>query len=116
MWAVRTNGMSLVRLCLCPPRIDRRDVDGLSWFDEVISSALKATPKELSIDVSYYVTNDKTAAAIDDGASVQSGKSKLEGHGSSRNCGRPQLHAIVKEFCAEEGTVAIASAFPVRFS
>ena len=108
--------MSLVRLRPCPPRPDLRDVGGLSWFDEVISSALKAKPEELSIDISYYVTNDKTAATIDDGASIQSGKSKLEGQGTSRNCGRPQLHAIVKEFCAEEGTVAIASAFPVHFS
>ena len=107
--------MSLVRLRPCPPRPDLRDVGGLSWFDEVISSALKAKPEELSIDISYYVTNDKTAAAIDDDASVKSGKNKPEGHGTSLNCGRPQLHAIVKEFCADEGTVAIAGAFPGRF-
>ncbi|KAM5541792.1 hypothetical protein V8D89_004521 [Ganoderma adspersum] len=97
VWAVRTNG-------------------ALSWFDEIISSAIKAKPEQLSVDVSYYVTNDATTAAVDDGASVQSGKSKLGCHGTSRNWGRPQLHAIVKDFCAEEGTVSIATCGPDSFN
>ena len=83
-------------------------IDGLSWFDDVISDAMKATPEQLSIDVSFYVTD--TTAAVDDGASVQSEQSKLGGDRVSRSTGRPQLHAVVKDFCAEEGTVAIASA------
>ncbi|KAI1783527.1 ferric reductase NAD binding domain-containing protein [Ganoderma leucocontextum] len=97
VWAVRTNGMS---------------PDGLSWFDEVISSAVQAAPEQLSIDVSYYVSD--TAAA--DGASVQSGKGQLGGRGVSRGSGRPQLHAIVKDFCAEQGTVAVATCGPDSFN
>nr|VWP00772.1 AAA domain-containing protein [Ganoderma boninense] len=98
VWAVRTN-------------------DGLSWFDEAISSAIKARPEELSIDVSYYVTNASTAVADEDGsASVQSGKSKLEHPGVSRNSGRPKLQSIVKDFCAGEGTVVIAACGPDSFN
>ncbi|KAI1791776.1 hypothetical protein LXA43DRAFT_1094126 [Ganoderma leucocontextum] len=97
VWAVRTNGTG---------------VDGLSWFDEVISSAVKAAPEQLSIDVSYYVSD----AAAADGASVQSGKGKLGGRGVSRGSGRPHLHTIVKDFCAEQGTVAVATCGPDSFN
>ncbi|PIL24730.1 hypothetical protein GSI_12616 [Ganoderma sinense ZZ0214-1] len=95
VWAVRTN-------------------DGLSWFDNVISSAIKAAPEQLSIDVSYYVTD--TTATLDDGASIESEKSKPGGGGVSRNTGRPHLHAVVKEFCGEQGTVAIATCGPNSFN
>ncbi|PIL27829.1 transporter [Ganoderma sinense ZZ0214-1] len=96
VWAVRTNG-------------------ALSWFDDVISRAIKARPEQLSIDVSYYVTSDPTAT-VDDGASVQSGKSKPEGAGVSRSSGRPHLPTIVKDFCTDHGTVAIATCGPDSFN
>ena len=91
------------------PRPNRCGLDGLSWFDNVISNTMKTAPDQLSIEVSYYVTD--TTTTIDDDASVQSEKSKLKGSGVSRNTGRPRLHAVVKEVCAENGTVAIASGF-----
>ena len=94
-----------------PPRPNRYGLDGISWFDDAISTAMKTAPEQLSIDVSYYVTD----TTIDDDASVQSEKSKLRCGGVSRNTGRPRLHAVVKEFCAEKGTVAIASAFSCHF-
>ena len=95
------------------PGPDRLRIDGLSWFNDFISIAVKAAPEQLSVDVLYYVTD--TTAAVDDGASIQSEKSKLGCRGVSKSSGRrPQLRTIVKDFCTEEGTVAIASAFSAR--
>ena len=106
VWAVRTNGTLLRQPYICLPVLIY-GLDGISWFHDAISTAMKTAPEQLSIDVSYYVTD--TTTTIDDDASVQSEKSRLRGGGVSRNTGRPRLHAVVKEFCAEKGTVAIAS-------
>ena len=58
-----------------------------------------------------YVTNDARTKATDaDDESDTSGNEKTPAGGLARHAGRPDLSAIVKEFCDEPGTVAMAGA------
>ena len=66
-------------------------------------------PEAFTISVSYYVTDE--AASVDDAASTAT-KSEAQAAADdlvSKLAGRPDLSAVVGEFCAEPGSVAIAS-------
>ncbi|KAI0730760.1 ferric reductase NAD binding domain-containing protein [Earliella scabrosa] len=95
VWAVRTN-------------------DALSWFEDALATAIKAAPEGLSVSVSYYVTD--TPVVIDDGASASSDKDADEAGAVTKHSGRPNLPNIVKAFCNDEGTVAIAACGPESFN
>ncbi|KAI0356232.1 hypothetical protein OH77DRAFT_1401654 [Trametes cingulata] len=90
-----------------------RTTDGLTWFDDVLTGAVKAAPEGLSVTVSYYVT-DVTLSPDD--ASSKSEKSALSEGALTKYNGRPVLPEIVKEFCDEEGTVAVATCGPDSFN
>ena len=84
-------------------------VGALSWFDDVMAKAVQGAPEWLSVSLSYYVTDE--AAAVDDNASM-SAKSEANAVADglvSHHAGRPNIANIVKEFCAQSGTVAITS-------
>lgn len=59
--------------------------------------------------MAYYVTD--VAAPIDDGASSETKSETNTGTDDmiAKHSGRPDLADIVREFCADPGTVAIAS-------
>ena len=68
---------------------------------------MKAAPERLEVNVSYYVTN--VTAALEDDTSVKSGKSEESVRDISKHSGRPVLGDIVRDYCEEAGTVAVAS-------
>ena len=78
----------------------------MAWFEDALATAIKAAPEGLSVSISYYVTD--TPVVIDDGASASSDKDADEAGAVNKHTGRPNLPNIVKEFCNDEGTVAIA--------
>ena len=84
-----------------------RNVDALSWFDDVISSAVKAAPERLAISISYYVTD--VTEAVEDDVSVKSDKTEECAHGISKHSGRPLLGDIIRDYCEDAGIVAVAS-------
>lgn len=64
-----------------------------------------------TVSVSHYVTDE--TASVDDAASTST-KSEAKAAADdlvSKLTGRPNLPAVVEEFCAEPGSVAIASTF-----
>ena len=83
-----------------------RSEAALAWFADALATAVKNAPEGLSVSVSCYVTDGKSTAAADeaDDASVHK-QGTVE-----RHTGRPDLPDVVKTFCSESGTVAIASA------
>ena len=84
-----------------------RILDALSWFDDVISSAVKTAPERLAISVSYYVTD--VTDAVEDDVSVKSDRTEECARGISKHSGRPLLGDIVRDYCEDAGTVAVAS-------
>ena len=91
VWAVRTN-------------------EALSWFEDVLADAVSAAPAGFSVSIAYYVTDGKVTDTDDTSETSDALKADKESS-IVRQAGRPDLQAIVKEFCAETGTVAIASTF-----
>ncbi|KAI0675049.1 ferric reductase NAD binding domain-containing protein [Trametes maxima] len=94
VWAVRTS-------------------DALTWFEDVLSSAIKAAPQGLSVSISYYVTDLET---VEDDTSSKSEKSALSEGAVTRFNGRPALKDIVSSICDEEGAVGIATCGPDSFT
>ncbi|RDX54024.1 hypothetical protein OH76DRAFT_1057624 [Lentinus brumalis] len=97
VWAVRTS-------------------NALSWFNSVLSEAVKGAPEGVSVSVTHYVTD--LAALIDDGASTETKSETSTGTDDiiAKHSGRPDLPCIVREFCADPGTVAIATCGPSSFN
>ncbi|RPD73308.1 hypothetical protein L226DRAFT_107589 [Lentinus tigrinus ALCF2SS1-7] len=92
-----------------------RSIDALSWFDDILSRAVKSAPEGLMVSVSYYVTDGSTI--IDDAASTSTKDEKVVADDViSKHAGRPILSGIIKEFCAEQGTVAVATCGPDSFN
>ncbi|KAJ8472912.1 hypothetical protein ONZ51_g8200 [Trametes cubensis] len=94
VWAVRTPG-------------------ALTWFEDVLSTAAKQSSGNLSVNISYHITG--TSATITDEASSMSEKSGLE-QAVTKEYGRPVLRDIVREFCAEAGSVGLAACGPQSFN
>ncbi|KAI0645443.1 ferric reductase NAD binding domain-containing protein [Trametes meyenii] len=94
VWAVRTS-------------------DALTWFEDVLSSAIKAAPQGLSVSVSYYVTD--TGSTGDDTSAKSEKSTPSEGAIVVYN-GRPALKEIISEFCNEGGTAGIATCGPDSFT
>ena len=89
-----------------------RSEAALAWFADALSAAVKDAPKGLSVSVSCYVTDEKSTAATADEADDAS----VHKQGTvERHTGRPDLPDVVKTFCLESGTVAIASASATYF-
>ncbi|KAF7789874.1 hypothetical protein EIP86_000822 [Pleurotus ostreatoroseus] len=86
-----------------------RTTDTLSWFEAVLEDAIGRSPKEMSISIAYYVT----AATVDDHVG---GKDESDPpHTISRHLGRPDLGLIVRQFCNESGSAAVAVCGPASF-
>ena len=86
VWAVRTQA-------------------ALAWFEYTLARALADAPAGLAVSVAYYVT-DADAKIIK--SDEKSGEEDEE-DAVTRHWGRPDLPALVKAYCAEPGTVAVAS-------
>ena len=82
-----------------------RSEAALAWFEDALAAAVKSAPEGLSVSISYYVTDSKAA----DGASEVDDASVEKQGAVTRHTGRPDLPSVVKAFCSEVGTVAIAS-------
>ena len=83
-----------------------RSEAALTWFEDALAAAVKDAPENLTVSISYYVTDNKVADGVSDTDDVS-----VEKQGAvARHTGRPDLPAVVKAFCSEVGTVAIASA------